>query len=44
MCTLEKRMLLEMNEGRAVTWVTHVKSILCDNGLEQVWLFGDQWK
>ena len=31
-------MLLKMHEG-AVTWVTHVKSILCDNGFEQVWLF-----
>ena len=33
-------MLLKMHEGGAVTWVTHVKSILCDNGFEQVWLFG----
>ena len=37
-------MLLEMHEAGAFTWVTHVKSILCDNGFEQVWLFGGDEK
>eukprot|EP00745_Piridium_sociabile_P009560 TRINITY_DN16703_c0_g1_i6.p1 TRINITY_DN16703_c0_g1~~TRINITY_DN16703_c0_g1_i6.p1 ORF type:complete len:109 (-),score=6.00 TRINITY_DN16703_c0_g1_i6:146-472(-) len=23
-----------------MNWVSHVKSILCENGFEQVWLFG----
>eukprot|EP00745_Piridium_sociabile_P043608 TRINITY_DN8944_c0_g1_i10.p1 TRINITY_DN8944_c0_g1~~TRINITY_DN8944_c0_g1_i10.p1 ORF type:complete len:1137 (-),score=123.12 TRINITY_DN8944_c0_g1_i10:208-3198(-) len=33
-------MLLSMHEKGHTTWVTRVKTILCDNGFEQVWLFG----
>ena len=29
-----------MHEAGAVALVTHAKSILCDTGFEQVWLFG----
>ena len=32
--------LLSMHEKGYKTWVTHIKSILCDNGFVQVWLFG----
>ena len=32
--------LLMMHEKGHTTWVTHVKGILCENGFEQVWLFG----
>ena len=29
-----------MHEAGTVMWVTYVRSILCDNGFEQIWLFG----
>ena len=33
------KMLLVMQNRGSTTWVSHVKSILCDNGFEQVWLW-----
>ena len=34
------KMLSEMHNWSITTWVSHVKSILCYYGFEQVWLFG----
>ena len=34
------KMLLEMQNRGKTTWVSHIRSILCYNGSEQVWLFG----
>jgi hypothetical protein len=34
-----KMLLVMHNQGKA-TWVSNVQSILCNNGFEQVWLFG----
>ena len=34
------RMLLEMQNRGKTTWVSHIRSVLCYNELEQVWLFG----
>ena len=34
------KMLLTLHEKGVVTWVSYVKSILCNNGFEQVWIFG----
>ena len=33
-------MLSNLHERGTVTWVTRIQSILCENGFEQVWLFG----
>eukprot|EP00745_Piridium_sociabile_P003355 TRINITY_DN11989_c0_g1_i12.p1 TRINITY_DN11989_c0_g1~~TRINITY_DN11989_c0_g1_i12.p1 ORF type:complete len:194 (-),score=9.72 TRINITY_DN11989_c0_g1_i12:200-781(-) len=33
-------MLLDLHEREKVTWVTHIKSLLCQNGFGHVWLFG----
>lgn len=33
-------MLLNMHEKGHVTWVSRIKSLLCELGFEQVWLFG----
>ena len=34
------KMLFVMQNRGSTTWVSHVKSILCENGFERVWLFG----
>ena len=34
------KMLLEMQNRCKTTWVSHIRSVLCYNGFEQVWLFG----
>ena len=33
-------MSLGLHEKGYVTWVTRIKTVLCNNGFEQVWLFG----
>ena len=33
-------MLSEAHNKGVITWVSHVRSILCYYGFEQVWLFG----
>ena len=33
-------MLLDLHNRGKTTWVSHVKNVLCENGFEQVWLFG----
>ena len=33
-------MLFALHNRGKTTWVSHVKSVLCNNGFEQVWLFG----
>ena len=33
-------MLYRLHDKGSKTWVSHVKTILCENGFEQVWLFG----
>ena len=34
------KMLLALHNRGKTTWVPHVKLVLCNNGFEQVWLFG----
>ena len=34
------KMLLALHNRGKTTWVSHVKLVLCNNGFEQVWLFG----
>ena len=34
------KMLLEMQNRGKTTWLSHIRSVLCYNGFEQVWLFG----
>ena len=34
------KMLLALHNRGKTTWVSHVKLVLCTNGIEQVWLFG----
>ena len=33
-------MSLGLHEKGYVTWVTRIKTVLCNNGFKQVWLFG----
>ena len=33
-------MLMKLDANGKITWVTHIRNLLCDNGFEQVWLFG----
>ena len=43
MCGQKRRtviMSLVFHEKEYVTWVTGIKAVLCNNGFEQVWLFG----
>jgi len=34
------RMLLNMHDRGTITWVSRVKTVLCGNGFEYVWMFG----
>lgn len=34
------KMLFNLHEKGGITWVTHVKAVLCENGFYQVWMFG----
>ena len=33
-------MLVRLDMNGKTTWVTHIRNVLCENGFEQVWLFG----